>query len=477
MSLAKQTFKGVIWTTSQKFGIKILSLLLQIVLGRILNPSDFAPIALLTVFVGISSALIDGGLTSSLIKTNDTDDEDYSTVFWINFLGSIGIYIILFFTSPYIAQFYDMPILDHVIKLYSVSIVVSSLTNVQNARLTKDMAFKTQTKIAVPSFIVGGLVGVWGAMNGMGVYALVWMAIVQSLTNTILLWYSTGWRPKLVFNKIKFKKHFSYSYKMTLSGILNSLFTNIYTIIIGKQFSPATLGLYNRAEVLKMFPVQSVAQALNTVTFPMFAKIQDDNARLKVAYKKIMKMVLFIFAPLYALLFLIADPLVYFILGEKWLDLVPFFQLMCLSGILYPLHSYNLNILMVKGRTDLFLYLEIAKKVLTVIGVIIALPYGIYGLLYFQIINSFLAYIINSFYSGKMIDYNTWHQIKDVAIYFIISFISGAVVYYTRMMISIDNYLFTLFYSTLIFGIVYLGLCYVCKVSQISPLKNLAFKK
>lgn len=477
MSLAKQTFKGVIWTSAQKFGIKILSLLLQIVLGRILEPSDFAPIALLTVFVGISAALIDGGLTSSLIKTKDTDDEDYSTVFWINFLGSIGIYVILFFASPFVANFYDMPVLENVIKFYSISIVISSLTNVQNARLTKDMLFKTQTKVAIPSFLAGGLAGVFGAIYGLGVYALVWMAIVQALTNTILLWYSTGWRPKFVFNKNKFNKHFSYSYKMTLSGILNSLFTNIYTIIIGKQFTPTTLGLYNRAEVLKMFPVQSVAQALNTVTFPMFAKIQDDNARLKEAYKKIMKMVLFIFAPLYVLLFLIADPLVYFILGEKWLELVPYFQLMCFVSILYPLHSYNLNILMVKGRTDLFLYLEIAKKVITVIGIIIALPYGIYGLLYFQIINSFLAYIINSFYSGRMINYSTWDQIKDVAIYFILSLIAGVVVYYTHSLISINNYLFTFFYSTLVFGLVYLGLCYVCKVTQISQLKNLAFKK
>jgi O-antigen/teichoic acid export membrane protein len=414
MSLKKKAISGLIWTFSQQFSVQLINFIVSVILARILTPEEFGLIGILAVFISIGNILIDGGLTSSLIRTSNPDQKDYSTVFLINVVGSILLYIILFYAAPFIAAFFKKEILAVIVRVYGISIIIRAFVAVQTTRLTKQMDFKIQMTMQIPSVIGGGVLGIALAYMGYGVWSLVWMNLFQSFLFTIQHWVFTKWRPNLYFNKERFKNHFSFGYKLTLAGLLETIFQNLYNLIIGKYFSPAQVGYYTRAQSVRQFPIQNISEALNKVTYPMFSTIQDDNEKLKQVYKKLLKQVMFWLTPSMIILIILGEPLFRFLFTEKWLPATPYFQLLCISGITYPLHSYNLNILKVKGRSDLFFKLEIIKKSYTAIGIFLAIPYGIHGLLYFQIASSFAAFYINSFYSGKMINYPFKEQLRDI---------------------------------------------------------------
>ena len=414
MSLRKKTLSGLIWTFSQQFGVQLISFFITIILARILAPAEFGIIAMLSVFIAVGSLLLDGGLSSSLIRTGKANQKDYSTVFFFNLVGSIIIYAIVYLLAPYIAAFYKQDILIPVIRIYSIVFILNAFYEIQNARLVKVMNFKTQALIQVPSVLAGGVLGIVMALNGFGVWSLVWMNIFQSFLTTIFHWIYSKWRPSLIFDKASFKKHFSFGYKMTLSGLIDIIYKNIYVLIIGKNYSAAQLGFYSRADSISQLPTNNIAVAISSVTYPMFASISEDNFRLKMVYKKLMQQVIFWNASILMLLVVIAEPLFRFLITDKWLPAVPYFQILCLAGIFYPLHAYNLNILKVKGRSDLFLKLEVIKKILSVSGILLVIPYGIYGLLYFQLFFNLIAFYINSIYSGKLISYPATEQLADI---------------------------------------------------------------
>lgn len=414
MSLKKQAISGVFWSSLQQFSSQIIGFIVSIILARLLLPSEFGLIAMIGIFMGIGAVLMDAGLTQSLIRTTNPTQEDFSTVFFFNLFGSIIIYIFFFFTAPYIADFYNQQILTQIIRSYCIIFIINAFSSVQFTRLTKKMDFKTEMKVTVPSLIIGAITGISLALAGFGVWSLVICAIVQSLASTVQLWYWSKWKPTWGFNKEIFKNHFHFGYKLTLSALLDMIFNNIYVIIIGKFFAPAQVGFFNRADSLKQFPVHNVSVILNKITFPLFAQIKDDDIRLKEIYKKIMQMVIYIIAPTLFFMAILAEPLFRFLFTEKWLPAVPYFQILCANGLLYPIHSYNLNILKVKGRSDLFLKLEIIKKILIVIMVLISFQYGIFGLLYGSVIFSVVAFFINTHYTGKYLNYTAWSQMKDL---------------------------------------------------------------
>lgn len=414
MGLKQKTIGGLIWTFSQQFSVQAINFAVQLVLARLLLPEDFGLIAMLSIFIAMGTSLVDSGLTSSLIRTKDADQKDYSTVFFMNLVASLLIYAVLFIVAPLIAGFFDQPALIAVIRVYTCTFIIRAFSQVQQTKLTKEMNFKLQMFIQIPSVVVAGIAGVVMAYQGMGVWSLVYMNIIQSGLSALQLWIRSGWCPSLTFDFKRLKTHFNFGYKLTVAGLLNTIFTNLYNIVIGKFFSAAQLGFYNRADTLRMFPVQNLATALNKVTYPMFASIQDDDKKLKGAYKMLMQQVMFWLAPLMAILIVVAEPLFVVVLTDKWLPAVPYFQWLCVAGLMYPLHSYNLNILNVKGRSDLFLKLEVIKKCIIAIGIALAIPYGIYGLIYFQVISTFVAYFINSYYSGKLIGYPATRQILDI---------------------------------------------------------------
>lgn len=383
-------------------------------MARILNPSDYGILGMLAVFMSMGQTLINGGMTSSLIRSQDLDEEDYSTVFWMNLLLSVIIYIGMVLAAPWIARFFGQPILVSVIWVYCSTFVMGALAMVQRARLVKKMDFKSQLLISIPSLVLAGGIGLILAYLGYGVWSLIWMSIVQLSLNALFFWIKSGWRPQWVWNSQKVKVHFNFGYKITLAGILDAVFRNSYSLLIGKFFAVEQLGYYTKADSLKQLPVQNISVALDQVTYPLFASIKDEDERLKRAYKQLMQQVVFWLAPVLTFAAILADPLFVFLLTEKWRPAVPFFQILCVVGILYPLHSYNLNVLKVKGRSDLFLKLEVMKKVPMAIGLAIAVMNGIYALLYLQIVLNIVFFFINSSYSGKMINYSSLEQLKDI---------------------------------------------------------------
>lgn len=414
MSLKEKGLQGVFWTFGQQFGTQIIQFIVQIILARVLMPAEFGLIGMLAVFMALGNSLVDSGMSSSLIRTQDADDRDFSSVFFINITVSVFVYFVLFYTASYIATFFNQPILSDIIKVYCLSFIIRAISSIQYVRLTILMDFKTQTILRLPALGISSVVGLLLAYKGYGVWSLVYMQLANVTLESILIWFQVKWRPSSILDWKRLKRHFNFGYKLTLSGIIDTVYSNIYHIIIGKYFTSAQLGFYTRAQSMRQLPVSNISSALNQVTYPLFSSIQDDNIRLKNVYKRLMQQVLFWIAPILVIAGVLGEPLFRFLMTEKWLPAVPYFQILCLGGIMYPLHAYNLNILNVKGRSDLFLKLEIVKKVFVTVGLIVALPFGIYGLLWMQFVLTIVFFFINTSFSGKLINYPVLDQVKDI---------------------------------------------------------------
>ncbi len=479
MSLKQKALSGLFWTFIQQFSSQGITFLVQIILARLLAPEEFGLIAMLGIFMGIGNALISGGLSSSLIRAKELEEDDYSTVFYFNLLGSVIIYGVVFVCAPFISAFYDQPLLINILRVYSLTFIINAFGAIQLTRLTRLMDFKTQMKISIPSTLLGGLIGVIMACNGFGVWSLVSIALVQSFSTSFLLWSYAKWRPLLVFKSKKFKYHFNFGIKLMFSGMLEIIFINSFTIIIGKYFAPRQVGFYNRAESLHMLPVSNISLIVSKVTYPLFASIQNDDIQLKKVYKKIMQMVIYLVAPTLVLMAVLAEPLFRFLFTEKWLPAVPYFRILCLNGILYPIHAYNLQILNVKGRSDLFLRLEIIKKLLVIFVLFFSFQFAIYGLLVGGVITSILAFFINTHFSGKFINYSTWEQIKDLLPILILSALVGLLFFIIDLYCKdFFKYDFVRLFIGGFFGLLsFVFLSSQFKMTSFIELKNLLLKK
>jgi O-antigen/teichoic acid export membrane protein len=479
MNYKQKTISGILWSLWQQVSSKIVGFLISLFLARMLDPAQFGLIAMLAIFIAIGNSLLDSGLTASLIRTPDADGRDFSTVFFFNLVGSCFLYSVLFFAAPFIADFYQQPLLTAIIRVYGVILIINAFFGVQSTLLVKDMKFKLQTNIQIPAAIGGGLLGILLARLGYGVWSLVWMGLCTSFLSTALHWIYSPWRPALLFDKACFKKHFSFGYKMTLSGLLDTVYQNLYLIIIGKYFSASLLGFYWRADTISQLPISNISTAVNKVAYPMFAQIAHDPARLKEVYKKLMQQVVFWNAPALIFLSLIARPLFHILLTDKWLPAVPFFKILCLCGIMYPLHVYNLNILKVLGKSALFFKLEVIKKILSVAGILLFIPFGIYGLLYFQLFFNLVAYYINSVYSGRLIAYPIMEQIEDILPTLVIAGTLGVTCYFLDMLLT-TLYTPAAMQIGIVFIIyfgVYFGAGLLVKLSAIKDFNQLILKK
>lgn len=436
MSLRKVASAGLIWTFTQQFGNQLVGFLVSLILARILLPKEFGLIGMIAVFVSVGQALIHSGLTQSLIRTKDPDQVDYSTVFFFNLATSIAVYLTIYFSAPLIADFYNQEVLIDIIRLYCVIFIINAFSAVQQARLTKNMDFKTQALIALPSTVLSGVLGISMAYMGYGVWSLVWSQISMTVFSTVQLWIYAKWSPSFIFSWNKFKTHFTFGYQLTLSSLLNKIFNNIYLIVIGRFFSATQVGFYTRAETMKQLPVTNISTALNKVTYPLFATIQEDDLRLKRVYKQLMQMVIYVIAPILIFLAVLAEPIFRFLFTEKWLPAVPYFQILCVTGILYPVHAYNLNVLKVKGRSDLYLRLALVKKFITVIAIVIGIQFGILGLLYAQVIISLVSFFINAYYTDRFINYSAWQQMKDILPILGVALIPGVAIFFADQVIA-----------------------------------------
>lgn len=439
MSLRSKTLSGILWTFSQQFSVKGISFIVQIILARILMPEVYGLIAIVGIFVAIGRNLVDGGMTSSLIRTQDADQKDYSTVFFLNLMASFVLYTILFFCAPYISLFFEMPQLTALLRVYTISFIIQALANVQTTRLTKELNFKLQMYMQIPATICGGIVGVILAYSGYGVWSLVLMYLTTATVFMVQHWFRTDWRPDFVIDKNKLKYHFDFGYKVTLSSLVTTAYHHSYTLIIGKMFSATQLGFYNQANTLRMFPVQNLTTALRKVTYPVFSSIQDDNMRLKAMFKKITALVFYVVTPIMLYLVVVAEPLFRFVLTEKWLPAAPYFQVLALSAIVYPLSMYNLNIVLAKGRSDLHLKMELIKKLSSILFLFLIIPFGIWGVIYAQAISMLIHAFVNALYCGRQINYPVQNQIIDVLPIFVLCCAITVITY------AVDNYFFITF--------------------------------
>lgn len=477
MSLKKQATAGMIWTFGQQFGHQLINFIVSIILARILLPEEFGLIGMISIFVGVGNTLLNAGLTNSLVRSKELDQEDYSTVFFFNMIASIVIYLGIYFMAPFIADFYDQPILIGIVRLYCLSFIIAAFMAVQKARMTKHMDFKTQTIISLPSLVVGGVTGITMAYMGYGVWSLVWNQLVSQSVRSAQFWIYSGWQPSRVFNVEKFKEHFNFGYKITLSNLIAKVFDNSYVIIIGRFFAASQVGFYTRAETMKDLPVKNISLALNRVTYPLFATIQDDDERLKNVYQRLMKMVVYVVAPVMVFSAVLAEPIFRFLLTEKWIPAVPYFQILCAAGILYPVHMYNLNVLTVKGRSDILLKLTVFKNSLLVLAIIVGIQFGIFGLVYAQVLLSVISFFINARYTDKFISYSAFEQTKDLIPIILLSLIAGGTIFFTDLYFSEAPDVVRIFTGGVAGVGLYISLSYLLNYSSLRELKKLILDK
>ncbi len=454
-NLKKETVKGVAWSGIDKIANGGIQFLANIILARLLTPKDFGLLAIIAIFVQISQTFIDSGFSNALIQKRDRSQTDYSTVFFFNLALSFGFYAILYLCAPLIAYFFENERLTVLARVIGLNLIIGALVSVHKTRLTIQLRFKIQAVISLISSLVSAIAAIWMAYHGFGVWSLVALTIINITLQVILIYIIIKWRPSLLFSKIAFKSLFAYSSKLLGASLIHLLYRNIYPIIIGKKFSPVDLGYFNRADTLAMYAPYTIGSVISRVAFPIFSRIQDDNTRLRKAYSQyIVFASLFVFPVLIGIIVL-AKPLTLVILKEQWLPMVPMLQILCIDWMSDHLCSINLNVLYVKGRSDLALRLEIVKKVLAIIIFFISLQWGIIGVCWGRVIYGVIAVYLNSYYTKRLIDIGINQQLKDILIPLGQSLFMGVVVFVFSNMIHVETVL-NLIFSILIGVLSYL---------------------
>ncbi|EDM43238.1 putative lipopolysaccharide biosynthesis protein [unidentified eubacterium SCB49] len=477
MSLKKKAVKGFFWTFLEKFSSKFISFSVSILLARLILPKEFGLLGLIYLFTGISTVLINSGLSNSLIRSKNLRNDDYSTVFYFNILLSFLIYTLLFFTAPFIADYYEQDQLTLIIRLYTLTFIFDAFGSIQKTILTIELDFKRQMTVTLPALIISSCVSLIMAYLEYGVWSLVWGAITYSFIVSAQYWFYSNWRPNFVFNKTKFNRHFKFGYKLTLAGLVNIIFNNIYYIILGKYFSINQVGYYQRAESLKDMPVSSLSLVLDKVTFPIFSKMQDNPLQLKRAYQDIMQLVIFVIAPTMAILIVVSNTLFVTLYTEKWLPAAPLFQIMAIASILYPIQVYNVNILKVKGRSDLIFKVVLLVRLSSLALLYLAFDYGVYVLVFTQVIIAILFFLIYSFFSGRLINYSTWEQIKDIAPSILLTICMALGLHFLYInILHLNNILVLLITCVSGYGI-YFILAKLFKMKSLGIIKNLILKR
>ena len=413
-SLKDKTVKGVAWSGIDNVAQFGVSFIVSIVLARLLTPDDYGLIGIITVFTSICQALINGGFSDALIRKKNVTDDDYSTVFLVNFGISILLFAIVFLCSPLIANFFGRQELVELTRVSSITMIIGALAIVQQIRLTRKIDFKTQTKITLIASISSGVVGIILALLKFGVWALVAQGILNQLFRTAFLWFFNKWMPKIKFSIESFRDLFGFGWKMMVIVLMNSIWRELYQVIVAKFYSPATLGQYTRAGQFSKLLSSNLTNVVQRVTFPVLSSIQDEKKRMIAAYRRIIKTTMFITAISMFALGAVSEPLLYLLIGPKWHDAAIYLPLICVAGSLYPLHAINLNMLQVQGRSDLFLGIEIIKKIIGLLPLYIGAVMGIMPMLWVNIATSVIAFFLNSFFTGKFLGYSSWMQIKDV---------------------------------------------------------------
>lgn len=413
-SLKIKTVKGASWSFIDSIAGQGIAFLVGLVLARLLTPEEYGLIGIITIFIAVFNSIVDSGFSNALIRKNDAKDIDYNTVFITNLVLSVVLFGALYVSAPAISRFFSQPQLIPLLRVMGIIVIINAFAIIQRTILVKKVDFKTQTKVSLISSISSGVVGIGMALNGLGVWSLVGQQISRQFLNSAFLWIYSKWYPKLQFSIQSFKELFSFGWKLLASSLLDTVWREIYQVVIGKYYTPAALGQYTRAQQFASICSSNLNSVVQRVSFPVLSSVQDDKERLKNGYKRIIKVSMLITFTLMLGLAAVAKPLVLALIGEQWLPCVPFLQIICLQMMLYPLHSLNLNMLQVQGRSDLFLKLEIIKKIIAVGPLLLGIFVNIYWMLGSSVITGFIAYYLNAYYSGPFLNYSIKEQIIDI---------------------------------------------------------------
>lgn len=428
-NLKNKTVKGVGWSFMDNISNQGITFLVGIVLARLLTPEEYGLIGIITIFIAVFNSIVDSGFSNALIRKNDTTDKDYNTVFITNMVFSAVLFVAMFFSAPFIAKFFNQPQLEPLTKVMSSIVIINAFAIIQRTILVKNIDFKTQTKISVISSVTSGVIGIGMAVCDMGVWSLVGQQISRQLLNTLFLWIFSKWRPKLQFSWNSFKELFGFGWKLLVSCLIDTVWREIYQVVIGKFYSAASLGQYTRAHQFSSIFSSNISGVIQRVSYPVLSAIQDDKERLKQAYRRVIKITMLVTFVLMLGLAAVAKPMILVLIGPNWMEAANFLPILCLSMMMYPLHSLNLNMLQVQGRSDLFLKLEIIKKIVAVGPLLLGIFVGIYWMLIGSVLTGLIAYYLNSYYSGKLLKYTFWQQIKDVLPSFGIAAIMAMAIY------------------------------------------------
>ena len=439
-SLKDKTVIGVGWSAADAVLGKGVTFIVGLVLARILSPAEYGLVGIVTIFTTVLTGIVDSGFSNALIRKTDVSDEDYNTMFITNLMISLVLYVALFFGATGIARFFDKIELTALTRVLGSILIIQAFSLVQNTILTKRIDFKTKTKASVFSAVISGIVGISMAVLGCGVWSLVGQLLTKQILNTVCLWILNHWWPKLRFSIQSFKYMWGFGWKLMLSGLLNNIWAQLYQVVVGKFYSPATLGQYSRSKEYANLLSENFTAIVQRVTFPVLSELQNERERMVAAYRKVIKVSMFITAISLISMGAVAEPLIYCLIGPQWHEAATYLPLICISLSLYPLHAINLNMLQVQGRSDIFLELEIIKKIIAIGPICLGIFVNIYWMLIGSIITGVISFFLNSYYTGKKLSYSSWMQLRDVAPSYGLAFLVALAVYFIKYL-PISNFI------------------------------------
>lgn len=457
-SIKEQTLSGVKWNAIGHFTSQGVHFVLGLLIARILLPADYGVIGMLAIFMSISHAFVDSGFSNALIRKIDRTETDCSTVFYFNIVVGVVCYGILYFVAPLISHFYQMPILTDILRVLALTIVINSVGIVPRALRTITVDFKTLAKASAVSSVVSGVIGLCLAYAGYGVWSLVWPSLLGVLFEVVIIWILADWQPKLVFSKQSFQDLFSYGSKILISGLLHKLYINLSGLLIGKFYTPADLGLYSRGHHIATMPSMNITSILRNVTYPILAKLQNDDKRLIEVYRKYISITSLVIFFLMLLIAAISKPLIILLLTDKWLGAVPYLQVFCIALMFDHICQLNGCLLMVKGRSDLFLRLEIIKKVIVFPVLLLAISYGPMAICWVTFVHMQVDMICVTYYSDKLFSYGYFRQLHDVGKYLLLSIIVCTPTYILCLS-NLSSWI-SMFVGVMLSSFLYYGLLY-----------------
>jgi O-antigen/teichoic acid export membrane protein len=473
VSLEQKTVKGIAWNLVERFGVQGVKFVFGILLARLLTPADFGLISMIYVFFAVAEVFVNSGLSAAYIQKKEITAYDSDTVFYSNLLISLAIYGILWISAPAIAGFYEQPALIGLTRVMALVIIINAFNLIQMAQVLRDVDFKRKTKVTLIATLLSGASGITAAYVGFGVWSLVIYEMVNRILTTSGFWVTSKWRPGLKFSFASFKSLFSFGFWILAAGLFRKIFDNIYLLVIGKFFPAAQLGFYAKAKRFKEIAAEEVSSAVGAVAFPVLSQLQNDKPRLKRAVQKFLTHTLVFVAPVLVILIVVAEPFVIVILTEKWAPMIPYMQLLCVAGILYPIHAVNVQVLIAQGKSNLNFRLAVIKNCLRVVNIVVMYRFGVVFIIIGEIIVSILSLLVNTYYTQKLLSYGIIEQFNDIRQIVLSAAISGLAGYIT--IYFIENLYIKLFLGSLLTAAIYIALQYISNKDlffQIQKLKG-----